>query len=203
MIGVPFANRDQEELASLLGFLIDFQALRTDLSGNPTFRELLRRVREGLLKVEENRGIPFDKVVEIVRPRRDLSRSPLFQTLVVWKDRQVQMQFIELEGLSSSYVNAHPGAAKYDLSLFLTDVDDEIWLEVEYCTDLFDEGTIQRLVGHYQQLLQGIVANPMQPINHLPLLTESERHQIVVEWNDTARRRIRRSRASTNCSRSK
>ena len=109
VLGVPIANRDRDELASLFGFLIDFHALRTDLSGNPTFRELLGRVRKGLLDIEENRAIPFDKVVEILRPRRDLSRAPLFQTMLVWKDRQVQMQFMELDGLTVSYLNAHPG----------------------------------------------------------------------------------------------
>ena len=187
VLGVPFANRDRDELASLFGFLIDFHALRTDLSGNPSFRELLGRVRKGLLDIEENRAIPFDKVVEILQPRRDLSRALLFQALVVWKDRQVQMQFMELDGLTVSYLNAHAGAAKYDLSLYLTDAGDEIWLEVEYCTDLFDEGTIRRMAGHYQRLLEGIVADPGQPISQLPLLTEDERHQMLVEWNDTAR----------------
>src|SRR5208337_3327610 len=107
--------------------------------------------------------------------------------LVVWRDRQVQMQFMELDGLTVSYLNAHAGAAKYDLSLYLTDAGDEIWLEVEYCTDLFDEGTIRRMAGHYQRLLEGIVADPGQPITQLPLLTEDERQQMLVQWNDTAR----------------
>ncbi len=137
-----------------------------------------------MLDVEENRAIPFDKVVEVLEPRRDLSRALLFQTLVVWKDRQVQMQFMELEGLTVSYLNAHPGGAKYDLSLYLTDAGDEIWLEVEYCTDLFDEGMIWRMVGHFQRLLEGVVADPEQSIDQLPLLTEDERHQILVQWND-------------------
>jgi amino acid adenylation domain-containing protein len=185
VLGVPFANRDRDELASLFGFLIDFHALRTDLSGNPSFRELLGRVRKGLLDIEQNRAIPFDKVVEVLQPRRDLSRAMLFQSLVVWKDRQVQMQFIELDGLTVSYLNAHAGGAKYDLTLYLSEAGDEIWLELEYCTDLFDEATIHRMVGHYQRLLEGIVADPAQPIGQLPLLTEDERHQLLVDWNDT------------------
>ena len=203
VLGVPIANRDRDELASLFGFLIDFHALRTDLSGNPSFRELLGRVRKGLLDIDENRAIPFDKVVEIVQPRRDLSRALLFQALVVWKDRQVQMQFMELDGLTVSYLNAHAGAAKYDLSLYLTDAGDEIWLEVEYCTDLFDEGTIRRMVGHYQRLLEGIVADPGQPISQLPLLTEDERHQLLVRVEQHGARAIRRTAASINCSRNR
>ena len=160
-----FANRDSAELSSLFGFLIDFQALRTDLSGNPTFRELLGRVREGLLDIQDNRAIPFDKVVELLRPRRDPSRAPLFQTMLIWKDRGVQMQFMELEGLTVSHLAVHTGAAKYDLTLYLTDAGDEIWLEVEYCTDLFSADMIGRLVGHFQTLLDGIVVNPEERLD--------------------------------------
>ncbi len=186
VLGVPIANRDAAELSSLFGFLIDFQALRTDLSGNPTFRELLGRVREGLLDVQDHRAIPFDKVVELLRPRRDPSRAPLFQTMLIWKDRGVQMQFIELEGLTVSHLAAHTRAAKYDLTLYLTDAGDEIWLEVEYCTDLFSADMIGRLVGHFQTLLDGIVANPEERLDALPLLTSAECQQVLVEWNDTA-----------------
>ena len=109
----------------------------------------------------------------------------LFQTMVIWKDRPVQMQFIELEGLTPFYVHAHSGAAKYDLTLFLTESGDEIGLEVEYCTDLFDEATIRRMVGHYQRLLEAMVADPSQPTSQIPMLTDDERQQILVEWNDT------------------
>ncbi|MGD0044817.1 MAG: condensation domain-containing protein, partial [Isosphaeraceae bacterium] len=186
VLGVPIANRDRPELTSLFGFLIDFQALRTDLSGNPTFRELLGRVREGLLDVQDHRAIPFDKVVELLRPRRDPSRAPLFQTMLIWKDCAVQMQFIELEGLTVSHLAAHTRAAKYDLTLYLTDAGDEIWLEVEYCTDLFSADMIARLVGHFQTLLDGIVANPEERLDSLPLLTSAECQQVLVEWNDTA-----------------
>ena len=186
VLGVPIANRDRPELTSLFGFLIDFQALRTDLSGNPTFRELLGRVREGLLDVQDHRAIPFDKAVELLRPRRDPSRAPLFQTMLIWKDRAVQMQFIELEGLTVSHQEVHTRAAKYDLTLYLTDAGDEIWLEVEYCTDLFSADMIGRLVGHFQTLLDGIVANPEERLDSLPLLTSAERQQVLVEWNDTA-----------------
>ncbi len=185
VLGVPIANRDRPELASLIGILIAFQAMRTDLSGNPTFRDLVRRVRQGLLDINAHRAIPFDKVVETVRPRRDVSRSPLFQILLIWKDRNVQMQFMELDGLTVSYMNAHTAAAKYDLTLYLTDVGEEIWLELEYCTDLFTAETIRRMVGHFQTLLEGAVASPEERLDSLPVLTAAERHQLLVEWNDT------------------
>ena len=96
------------------------------------------------------------------------------------------MQFIELEGLTVSHLEAHTRAAKYDLTLYLTDAGDEIWLEVEYCTDLFSADMIGRLVGHFQTLLDGIVANPEERLDSLPLLTSAERQQVLVEWNDTA-----------------
>lgn len=185
VLGVPIANRDRPELATLFGFLIAFQAMRTDLSGNPTFRELVRRVRKGLLDVNAHRAIPFDMVVEAVRPPRDPSRAPLFQILVIWKDRNVQMQYMELDGLAVSHVNAHTRAAKYDLTVYLTDAGEQIWLELEYCTDLFAAETIDRMVGHFGTLLEAAVAGPEERLDSLPLLTTAERHQLLSEWNAT------------------
>jgi amino acid adenylation domain-containing protein len=185
VLGVPIANRERPELTSLFGFLIDFQALRTDLSGNPTFRELLGRVRDGLLDVQDHRGIPFDKVVESLRPRRDPSCAPLFQTMLIWKDRAVQMQFMELEGLTVNHLPVHAGASKYDLTLYLTDAGEDIWLEVEYCTDLFSADMINRMVGHFRTLLDGILGNPEEHLDSLPLLTSDESQRLMVAWNDT------------------
>ncbi len=185
VLGIPIANRDRPELLSLFGFLIDFQALRTDLSGDPTFRELLLRVRQGILDVNAHRGVPFNMVVEALNPPRDLSRAPLFQTLLVWKDRHVQMQFMELEGLSTSHVQAHPGISKFDLTVWLTDVEDDIWLEVEHCTDLFDADMIRQLVEAYRVVLKAVVADPEQHLASLPVLTPEVRQRLMVDWNDT------------------
>ncbi len=185
MLGVPIANRDRPELASLFGFLIDFQALRTDLSGNPTFRQLLQLVRDGLLDVNAHRALPFDRVVKACHPHRDPSRSPLFQIMLIWKDRDVQMQFLELEGLSASHVAFHPDSSKYDLTLYVTDAGDEIWLEVEYNTKLYDGETISRLAVHFETLLDGAVADPSRCAADLPMLSQAERHRLLVECNDT------------------
>ena len=160
VLGIPIANRDRPELLTLFGFLIDFQALRTDLSGNPTFRELLGRVRRGILDVNAHRAVPFNKVVEALNPPRDLSRAPVFQTMLVWKDRHVQMQYLELEGLSTSHAVAHPGISKFDLTLWLTDVEDDVWLEVEYCTDLFSAEMIGRLIDAYRVAAPGRRGRP-------------------------------------------
>jgi amino acid adenylation domain-containing protein len=185
VLGIPIANRDRPELLSLFGFLIDFQALRTDLSGNPTFRELLVRVRQGILDVNAHRAVPFNMVVEALNPPRDLARAPVFQTLLVWKDRHVQMQFMELEGLTTSHVTAHPGISKFDLTVWLTDVEDDIWLEVEYCTDLFDAEGIGQLIEAFRVLLKAVVADPEQHLARLPVLTSEVCQRLVVEWNDT------------------
>ncbi len=185
VLGIPIANRDRPELSNLFGFLIDFQALRTDLSGNPTFRELLQRVQQGILDVNAHRAVPFNKVVEALHPQRNLTRSPIFQTMLVWKDRAVQMQFLDLAGLTSSHVLAHPRASKFDLTLFLTDVGDDLWLEVEYCTDLFPADSIEQMAEGFQTLLAAIVVNPDVPIGNLPLLSAARRRQLLTEWNNT------------------
>ncbi len=185
VLGIPLANRDRPELVSLFGFLIDFQALRTDLSGNPTFRELLTRVRQGMLEVNAHRAIPFNKVVEAIQPPRDPARAPVFQTMLVWKDHHVQFRSLDLPGLTASHVLCHAGSSKYDLTLFLTDAGEELQVEAEYCTDLFDAERIGRLVGHFQMLLSGVMANPEARLGSLPLLTDKERQQVLVEWNAT------------------
>ena len=186
VMGIPIANRDRPELLSLIGFLIDFQALRTDLSGDPTFRELVKRVQRGIFNVNAHRAVPFEKVIETVGPERNLSHAPLFQVMLIWKDRHVQMQFTELDGLTVTHVPAHPGSSKFDLTFWLTDVGDDLWVEVEYCTDLFTAETIARMVGHFQTLLAAAAADPERKISELPLLTVAERQQLLVEWNDTA-----------------
>jgi amino acid adenylation domain-containing protein len=187
VLGIPIANRDRTDVQSLFGFLIDFQALRTDLSGDPTFRELLDRVRTGMLEVNAHRSVPFNKVVEAVQPQRDPARAPVFQTMLVWKDHHVQFLSLEMPGLEASHVSAHAGASKYDLTLFLTDAGNELWVEVEYCTDLFTAEMIGRLVGHFQTLIAAVMGDPTVPVGCLPLLTEGERRQMLVDWNATQR----------------
>ncbi len=185
LVGIPIADRERPELQLLIGYLIDTHVLRTDLSGNLTFRELLGRVQKGLLGVYGHRAVPFDKVVEVVQPERNLSHSPLFQVMLNWRDRDAQLSFIAMEGLASEPLLAQSKTSKFDLTLFLTDAGDEIWLEMEYSTDLFDDARIERMVDHLQILLEGIVAESDQRIGELPMLTERERQQLLVEWNDT------------------
>jgi amino acid adenylation domain-containing protein len=185
VIGIPVDNRDQQELTSVFGLLADFHGLRTDLSGNPTCRELLRRVHTGILDVKVHGAIPFDNVLEAVQPRRELARAPLFQARVVWEDRRTQLHLKQLEGLRLSYEPAHPRTSTYDLTLYVADVGEDLCLKVEYCTDLFSTKMIDQFAEELKTLLAGIAEHPEERLAGLPILTSDERRQLLVEWNST------------------
>jgi non-ribosomal peptide synthetase component F len=183
LLGIPLADRDRPELQSMIGFLLHTHVLRTQLSGDLTFRELLARVQKGVLDLYTHRSPPFDKVVSRVQPQRNLSYSPLFQVMINWRDRDQLLSFIGLDGIEVESLLAESRTSKFDLTLMLTDGGEEIWLEIEYNIDLFDEARIQRMFGHFCALLDGAVTNPERGLAELPLLTSAERHQLLVEWN--------------------
>ena len=184
LVGSPIANRNSVETEALIGFFLNTLVLRTDLSGDPTFRELLGRVREVALGAYAHQDLPFEKLVEELQPERSLSHTPLFQVLFVL--RNTPRPAMKLEGLTLSLLESDIGAAKFDLNLFMVEEAEGLKGSLEYNTDLFDASTIKRMLGHFQVLLEGIVADPEQRLSALPLLTEPERHQLLVEWNDTA-----------------
>src|SRR3990172_6881802 len=159
--------------------------MRTDLSGNPSFRELLGRVREAALGAYNHQDLPFEKLVEELHPKRDLSRNPLFQVMFVLEN--APRQALELSGLTLNPLEVGSGTAKFDLTLSIVEGAEGLRGILEYNSDLFNTDTITRMLGHFQTLLEGIVANPEQRISDLPLLTEAERQQLLVEWNDTKR----------------
>jgi amino acid adenylation domain-containing protein len=184
-IGSPVAGRNRSELESLIGFFLNMLVLRIDLSGNPTFRELLVRVREMCLEAYTHQDLPFEKLVEELRPKRNLSYTPLFQvTFAIQHGPSFQL---ELPNLTATEVDVDPGTARFDLNLVMKDGASGLQGYIDYNTDLFDAQTIARMTEHFQRLLAGIVADPNKPIDDLPLLNESERHQLLVEWNDTDR----------------
>ena len=185
LMGISIADRERPELQSVIGFLVDTCALRTALSGDMTFRELLARVQNGMLELYRHRAMPFDQVVRKLQRERNQNYSPLFQVMINWRDRNLQLSFIGLEGLVVEPLLAESRTSKFDLQLFITDGGNEIWLEMEYSTDLFDEARILRMLGHYQTLLESAALDPGQRLSELALLTEAERHQLLVEWNDT------------------
>jgi amino acid adenylation domain-containing protein len=185
LVGIPISDRDRKELQAVIGFLLHTQVLRTELSGDMTFRSLLARVQGRVLKLQLHRAVPFDRVVRRLHPDRDMSYSPLFQVMLSWRHRDHLPSFLGLEGLVVKPDFAETGAAKFDMTLFVTDCGDDIWLEIEYCTELFDEERIARMLSHFQTFLEAAADDPDRHIEQLPLMTSAEYHQTLVEWNGT------------------
>src|SRR5271165_3620697 len=186
LVGLPLADRDRPELQSVIGFLLHVHALRTRLSGDMTFRELLARVQKGVLDLYAHRSPPFDQVVSRVRPERNASYSALVQVIINWRDRDQQLSFIGMDGLKVESLIAETGTSKFDLTLILTDDGDDISLEMEYNTDIFDDARIVRMVGHYQTLLEVVADDPDRRLAELPMLTDTEHQQLLIDWNQTA-----------------
>ncbi|AFZ09438.1 amino acid adenylation domain protein [Oscillatoria nigro-viridis PCC 7112] len=182
-VGSPIANRNRAEIQGLIGFFVNTLVLRTDLSGDRTFRQLLDRIREVSLEAYAHQDLPFEKLVEELQPDRNLSYNPLFQVAFVLQTAPVAAESIA--GLNLTLLDVENQTAKVDLTLYLEEKQEEISGQFEYSTDLFDAVTIRRMAGHFLTLLEGIAANPDRRIEELPLLGEKERHQLLVEWNDT------------------
>nr|WP_322642344.1 MULTISPECIES: non-ribosomal peptide synthetase [unclassified Nostoc]MDZ7989625.1 amino acid adenylation domain-containing protein [Nostoc sp. DedVER02]MDZ8113701.1 amino acid adenylation domain-containing protein [Nostoc sp. DedVER01b] len=185
-VGTAVANRRMRETEQLIGMIVNNLVLRTDLSGEPTFGELLERVRQVTLEAFANEDLPFDKVVEVLKPIRNLSYNPLFQVMFSFHDSP--RPDLTLPGLNiTTNVALSNKSTKFDLDVVLIPQYGEgegitaIW---EYNTDLFDAATIQQMVEQYQNLLEKIVANPEQQISELSLLTQSQQ-QLLMEWNQT------------------
>jgi amino acid adenylation domain-containing protein len=183
IVGTPIANRNRLETEGLIGFFVNALVLRTDLSGNPSFRELLRRVREVCLGAYGHQDLPFDRLVEELHVKRDLSRNPLFQVMFVMHN--APLRTVELPGLTLSPVEGDSETAHFDLTLQIMDTEQGLTAAFVYNTDLFEAGTIARMLGNFQTLLEAMVADPEQRLSDLPLLTEAERQQLLVEWNST------------------
>ncbi|HEY9283907.1 MAG TPA: amino acid adenylation domain-containing protein, partial [Pyrinomonadaceae bacterium] len=183
VVGSPVANRAQAETEGMIGFFANVMVLRADLSGDPTFRELVARVREVSLEAQTNQDVPFDRLVEELQPERDLSRHPLFQVAFAFHNLAPTLT---LPGLDVSLIDSHTGTAKFDLLLDLSETADGLVGFLEYGTDLFDAATAARLAAHFQTLLEGVVADPERPLSELPLLTARERREL---FDDPAARR--------------
>ena len=184
VIGTPIANRTRPESEPLIGFFVNTLVLRGDLSGNPSFRALLQRTRETALGAYAHQDVPFEMVVDAVQPQRDMSHSPLFQAMLVLQNTPGRVR--ELSGLKVQPVEAHSGTAKFDLTLFAMQEGERIGGAWEYNTDLFEAATVARMAGQFGQLLAGLVSEPDRAVGAVPLLTEVERAEMVVAWNDTA-----------------
>ncbi len=187
-VGSAIANRNRSEIEGLIGFFVNSLVLRTDLSGNPTFRELLNRVREVTLGAYAHQDLPFEKLVEELHCERDLSRHPLFQ--VVFSLQNTPIEALELPELTLSLFEFDSETAKLDLEFHLWQDLSSIKGQVVYSTDLFDDTTITRMLGHFQTLLESIVANPERRLCDLQILTEAERHQLLIEFNQNKSKNV-------------
>ena len=183
-VGTPIANRTRAETEALIGFFVNTLVLRTDLSGEPSFRQLLKRVREVALGAYAHQDLPFEMQVEALQPERDLSHTPLFQVMFGLQNTPVEP--LELPGLTLSPMEFETGVAMFDLTLMMAESPEGLVASFEYNSDLFDRATIIRLAQHFQILLEAILADPDRPISQLPLTSETERRQLLVTWNETA-----------------
>jgi amino acid adenylation domain-containing protein len=185
VIGTPIAGRNRSEVEGLIGFFVNTLVLRTDLSGDPTFRELLSRVRNGALDAYAHQDLPFEKLVEEMGPQRNLSYAPLSQVMFAFQN-------FPDSPLTMSDCSVHPvdldsGTAKFDLTLQISRESHGMRCVLTYNTDLFYEQTIARMLGNFKALLEAVVVNPDRRVSELEILTEAERHQLLIEWNGTKR----------------
>jgi amino acid adenylation domain-containing protein len=185
IVGAPFAGRNQSSIENLVGLFINTLPLRTDLSGDPTFRELLARVRTTCVDAHANQDIPFERIVSELQLKRDTGRPGIYQ--VLFQLRNYPRQLARGGDLDITEYKADSGGSICDLSLAISEEKNGLECCFEYCTDLFDAAGIDRMWGHFQSLLQNIVANPDARLSALSILTEAERQQLLVGWNDTNR----------------
>ena len=180
-IGTPIAGRPRVEFERMLGFFANTLVLRNDASGDPTFRQLLRRVRETALAAFAHQDLPFEQVVEAVAPQRDPDRNPLFQVAFAHDDMHGPP--LALDGLAVTRMPSPTRHAKFDLTLALRERDGRLEGHWEYRSDLFDRATVVRIAACYEALVEGIVADADRPIATLPLLCAVERRRILGEWS--------------------
>ena len=184
VVGTPIANRTRTEIEGLIGFFVNTLVLRTSLAGDPSFRELLQRVRQTAMWAYAHQELPFEKLVEALHPTRNLSHSPLFQVffnLLNFRDECLILPGLAAQPLA---VNNSP-SAKFDLTFYVHESPDTLTVVANYNTDLFEAATIHRMLTHYQTILEGIVADLEQRLSVLPLLSQVEQHRLLMEWNQT------------------
>ena len=183
VVGSPIAGRNQAETEEMIGFFVNSLVLRTNLSGNPTFQELLERIRETVLGALTHKDLPFEKLVNELQPKRDPSRTPVFQVLFNFEN--IPEKATETHDLRIEEFEFETGFAKFDLTLEIIEKDEGLSCIFEYKTDLFESSTIKRISRNFKNLLESIITNPKQLISDLQLLSKNQRHQLLIEWNET------------------
>jgi amino acid adenylation domain-containing protein len=185
LLGSPIAGRTHLETESLIGFFVNTLVLRGSLTGKSRFIDLLAQCRGVAQDAYANQEVPFDKLVEELQPERTMSRTPMFQVMLILQNTPQMSP--RLTGVTATRIDLDAASTKFDLTLSMTERPNGLNAAIEYSTDLFDALTIDRMLAHFQTLLRGIVANPMERLSRLPLLTDAERRRMVAVWNDTTR----------------
>ena len=183
LIGTPIANRRQRELEDLIGFFVNTLVLRVDIADNPTVHTLLARVREITLQAYAHQDVPFEQLVETLAPERVLRHTPLVQ--IMFSLQHASGPPLELAGLNVQPLPVDGQNAKFDLTLSMQDTKQGLEGTLHYNSDLFEATTIERMATHFQQIVEGMIADPEQNVGDLPLLTEAERQLLLVDWNAT------------------
>ncbi len=183
LIGSPIANRNRPELEGMLGLFVNTLVLRNNLSGNPSFREFLHRVREVTLGAYAHQDLPFEMLVEQLQPERDLSRNPLYEVMFVLQNTPNTVQ--EVSGLTLSTLEFDSGTSQLDIFLSMSESETGLTGFLEYNTDIFDFTTITQFINNFQTLLENIIANPEQHLSELPILTAFEQEQLLFKFNQT------------------
>ncbi|HKG23082.1 MAG TPA: condensation domain-containing protein, partial [Blastocatellia bacterium] len=184
LVGTPMACRNRREIEGLIGFFVNTLVMRTELSGNPSFSDVVARVRDAALGAHAHQDLPLEKLVEQLQPGRSLNRQPLFQ--VVFSLQNAPMPDVKLSGLSMKMLETQRSTSKFDLLLFVRESDEGLACSMEYDTDLFDSDTIRRMLSHFQTLLESVIRDPNRQITEVSFLTEREREEILYGWNATA-----------------
>lgn len=196
--GLRTGGRDRPELEGLIGYFVNMQPMRSSLAGDPTFVELLGRVRRDTLDAWSHRDVTFDRIVAALNPARKPGRNPLFQVTFAIEVRRHRAVAAGPAGRAS----IQSAQAKFDLSVTVIKGADRLEVKFEYNRDLFEQATIERMAAHFGSLLEGIVADPHAKLSALPMMSLQEMQQSLLGWNDTARD-SRRTRRCTSCSRSR
>ena len=184
LVGATFANRNRPELQNMVGYLLNLIVLSTDLSGNPTFRELLQRERATVLEGFANQDLPFGKLVQQLRPPQDASRNPIVQHSLIYLDFP-ELTVMESLGMTAQHLDIDNGASRFDMTLAMTETAQGYEVDIEYPTDLYRRERIERMTKHLENILESVVVDPGQRLSDLPVLSEHEERQLLVEWNDT------------------
>ena len=183
VVGSPIANRNHAELEGLIGFFVNSLVMRTDVSANPSFRELVQRVNVNAHGAFEHQDLPFEKLVDELQPERDLSRNPLFQ--VMFALQNAPMELLELKGLRLNVASHETRSTRFDMEFHIWQGQGALAIKLIYNTDLFDEATVSRMLSHYQFLMEGMMSSPDVKIADLHMLMEQERQLVIHQWNDT------------------